>query len=583
MATPNVVLNEDPSLFHLIRRGSMEAVKWYLEHFEFPVLPRSKTYTALEIAIQECFEMATAWQDETDNQALEDRLQILCMVASRTDLKAQNSDGCTVFHNLVHAESPNSNVEMICCAILECLFDSCSSVPTGQQSEVFSITNHDGHTALHASMLAQNFHAAISLLQKMQGDYEQFSLQRTIVDDENKDIQDSVPLLELAIQTGSSRCLLRQLLSRFPESARIPFRGKLPLVTALEFGLPVRKVKKIVEFHPKAVQIPTGDGDLPLHLACLYYREEEMLEYLIELYPEALETSNCHGQLPLHCLVECDQETPLETSFVELLCRDDSKSTLSHADSFGELPLHAACRKIYSMEVDTIRYLIEQFPDAILTKSRYGHLPLHLAAASLGGVEVSAEQEVTRVLDILQLLIAYCPDCLWWPDHEGDLPLHCLVQNNNVSPLLLREFLVSPPHPRACLNAQNGQLPLHTACSNHTNLEVLEELISYDADALHHYDQEGYMPVHHAIASRYAFSTIERLAFHESSSSSHRDQVTLPSTAHSLPALFVACRPPNCQEDEDEDSRDTNDVVGLDNLRLLLERSPELFEGHQPS
>lgn len=529
---------QEPALFTLIRSGSVEAVQWYLDRFPLGELPSSREYTALTLSVACCFESAESWQDENDNQEMEDALSILCRVAALSDLTTVEGNK-TIFHRVAAAGSGRSTRALVSSAITECLLESKSAV---QNSTVVWVRDKDGDTPLHTAVRAHNFHTAAVLLEYMvleTPEYEDYSIF-------TEEAAQPLPLLQFSLQNHVSSKFLSFVLEEFETAVETWYDGNSPLITALEYCYPLRKLRLLVEAAPRLLGIATGDGDLPLHLAALYYSNNEVLSYLAENLPAAISTENCHGQWPLHCAMECREFSTavLQLDTVKVLCGDKTLEALCKCDSYGEMALHLACRRLDALDV--VEWLIEEHPDALRVKNHYGHLPLHLASAP------AHIPDVTTAVRIVQALVDAYPEALQTPDQDGDLPLHVGVVGD-IPPVMLDNLMQPDPDGTLTKNQQNGQWPLHTACESGASVAVLRRLMDTYPQVQEYFDPAGRLPVHLALSKEYPVEVLQQQLLPKSS--------TLPKTKDGRPSLLVAA---------EMDS-------SLDVLRYLVERSPELF------
>ena len=255
----------------------------------------------------------------------------------------------------------------------------------------------------------------------------------------------------------------------------------------------------------------------------------------------------------------------------------ESCSALLHADCYGELPLHVACRRIDRITPVALQWLLEMYPKAARTVNKYGHLPLHLAAATT---------ETTNNLTNLRTLLNAYANAVWQADYEGDVPLLCAVGNLHVPAGVVECLLIEPAmvldddtHPTK--NPSTGQLPLHCSCASGTASKYLDLLLAYHPAALFHYDFNGYLPFHIAISKPGSqVMTVKKLLFAAARLWTTRASVSncihsteaLPCTADGTPALFVACEATGTS-----DGASNHATESLDIIRFLVERSPELF------
>ena len=164
----------------------------------------------------------------------------------------------------------------------------------------------------------------------------------------------------------------------------------------------------------------SSNGSVPLHLACFYTNNLDMIHYLIE---------KCN----------CD---------LTLCKRDD-----------GLTPLHCACG---GGNVTLAKYLITHYNCDPMCKADDGYTPLHTACSNHGN------------LDVISYLIDECNCDPMSRSVDGVTPLHSACGGGNVT---LAKYLVIHYNCDPMCKTNNGQTPLHIACSNRDNLDVISHLI----------------------------------------------------------------------------------------------------------
>lgn len=128
-------------------------------------------------------------------------------------------------------------------------------------------------------------------------------------------------------------------------------------------------------------------GNLPLHAACSFQANQEVIEALLRAYPGGASQPNSAGNLPIHQAAMW--QAPVET--VELLLsRYPEGATVRN--QYGSLPLHMAASNQASPEV--VRLLIDSYPDALHLQNDDGMTPLDLALA-----DESASETVVAMLE----------------------------------------------------------------------------------------------------------------------------------------------------------------------------------------
>ena len=178
-------------------------------------------------------------------------------------------------------------------------------------------------------------------------------------------------------------------------------KGMFPLHIACTESLDTVKVLSINDCN---VNVPSGDGNTPLHFA-LKYEKKDIVEYLTSQYKCDLNAKNKVGELPLHiacrngsswlkvvkivsqCDVNC--QTPSGQTPLHIACQIESLDIVTYLtekqgvdinipDKKGDTVLHVACRK---GSLNIARYLIEEcHSDALVEKfNENKKLPLHIA------------------------------------------------------------------------------------------------------------------------------------------------------------------------------------------------------------
>lgn len=128
-------------------------------------------------------------------------------------------------------------------------------------------------------------------------------------------------------------------------------------------------------------------GNLPLHAACSFQANRDVIESLLKAYPGGSSQPNNVGNLPIHQAAMW--QAPVET--VELLLsRYPEGATVRN--QYGSLPLHMAASNQASLEA--VRLLIDSYPDALHLQNDDGMTPLDLALA-----DESASETVVAMLE----------------------------------------------------------------------------------------------------------------------------------------------------------------------------------------
>ena len=435
---------------------------------------------------------------------------------------------------------------------------------------------------------------------------------------------DGVLPIAVALEHSISARKVEVIINKYPQALLIANDdGDLPLhLAAMDCPHEFEVLELLIDRYEIALITPNHNGQLPLH-CCLEYQKNDHRGEPITLTTVQL-LSNDNGittgssggdNVESTRILDGDKltddsttNTSLPTSPVSTLhsptvsyfddeldpsmrspCAPDvrTSSALHHRDSYGELPLHSACRGLTVCAVEILSWFLERYPESASARNRFGHLPLHLLAAA--EEHTAPDDTLEQCFDLLHS--AY-PCAIYTQDDEGDIPLHCLLTHCDVSPTLLDCFVknmtrINEGNVSLMENPSTGHLPLHTACLNGVySIKVLNQLISLYPEGLRHYDLEGRQPFHIALESPQHCnpSILKTLLYHTDrdtiSVTGPLSTTTLPCTAQGIPALFVACEHAVAEEQTtplDDHRPSSSECQVLDVIRFLVENSPELF------
>merc|ERR1712154_207451 len=173
------------------------------------------------------------------------------------------------------------------------------------------------------------------------------------------------------------------------------------------YGSPPEIINFLIQKDPKGIEAVNFYGRTALHMGALFKAPKESMELLCDKYPLAARIKDKEGYSPLH--LAC--ENGAEAGVVKLLV--DAYPLAVYATSQYEMsPIHYASSQ--NADVHVIRALLDGVEDcASLCKLTdvLGHLPLHMALMGLAPYEV------------VELLVASCPETVWMKTNNGELPL----------------------------------------------------------------------------------------------------------------------------------------------------------------
>uniref|UniRef100_A0A7S2HPS3 Uncharacterized protein n=1 Tax=Helicotheca tamesis TaxID=374047 RepID=A0A7S2HPS3_9STRA len=174
------------------------------------------------------------------------------------------------------------------------------------------------------------------------------------------------------------------------------------------------------ESHPKEARMWTTqsgfyDGTLatevlPLHMVCCLKAPSAMYECLLYAYPESLKSKELrYGRLPLHlaCIYGAN------INVIKLLLFHFT-SAAGVCDAAGRTPIFYALATCPSYDV--VKCLLKACPEAARIADFNGYLPLHAACNNKGASEDAASE------DIILLLLDSYPESWNMRTKDGSLP-----------------------------------------------------------------------------------------------------------------------------------------------------------------
>ncbi|CAJ1962139.1 unnamed protein product [Cylindrotheca closterium] len=154
----------------------------------------------------------------------------------------------------------------------------------------------------------------------------------------------------------------------------------------------------------------------------------------------------------------------------------------------GVTSLHLMC-KLGKPRADLISEIIEAAPEvARLADATFGWLPLHYACRN--GVSSA----------VLEILIKAYPEGKLAQDTRGCTPLHLHFYRKNDNPDdMAKSVGLLCDTGAAEISDEDCMLPIHLACGNETNANVVEVLADAFPESLTAKDNNGRTPMHHAM------------------------------------------------------------------------------------
>jgi hypothetical protein len=123
---------------------------------------------------------------------------------------------------------------------------------------------------------------------------------------------------------------------------------------------------------------------------------------------------------PLHCFLVCKASLSQVKALLNAVGDDNRESCLARRDRDGELPLHVACQ--YA-SAGVIEYLALEYADALSEKCDIGCLPLHFALTTPSGRGHQIDTETVK------LLVELYPEAIPVSDAGGRTPLSMALKH----------------------------------------------------------------------------------------------------------------------------------------------------------
>lgn len=143
--------------------------------------------------------------------------------------------------------------------------------------------------------------------------------------------------IHIACRQGASKEVIRLLLEKSPETAKIPdCEGRLPLhLACCNDTTDQTSIQDLILYNERATRTPDDFGLLPLHWACTKNSPAVNVETIIKAYPFAIEQKDCYGKTPMDRIRSHGH--PEKAKVVELLSRDVSSWSKGMMSTIVEL------------------------------------------------------------------------------------------------------------------------------------------------------------------------------------------------------------------------------------------------------
>lgn len=241
-----------------------------------------------------------------------------------------------------------------------------------------------------------------------------------------------------------------------------------PLYLACQQNAPAQVVRAIIQAYPDAVLTPSrAHRDLPLHIACRYQSELSVIEELVRDFPVGAVEQTRYGRTPIMALWQFRPDDALydETFWKKILCILSAVAKFREEDDFLAQKPKTRCKDFrlsyrrsdggqkencekqaspclvhaavslgaLSCPLEVLSYVLEEFPDQIKQKDRWGQLPLHVAIGPTSWSSSTRRKYRPREKKFITLLLQKYPEAASTRLACGSQrhPLHLAIANRH--------------------------------------------------------------------------------------------------------------------------------------------------------
>jgi hypothetical protein len=221
-------------------------------------------------------------------------------------------------------------------------------------------------------------------------------------------------------------------------------------------------------------------------------------------YNSLVRMKSASGSLPLHTACRCviattanddDEQQHEHLDAVEYLMQA-YPIAVQCPDSWGNLPLHDACDASSVVRLEVILLLVQQWPQSVRTPNLDGDLPLHLAAAAQA-VDIAMDVEP----DPTDMLVRQNQNC-------SDELKDAADYSNTATICSSRSVAIELPEQAPIKPVENANLRQRRLRREQQQLEIVQYLVDYWPESVHHTNNQGQTPLQRAIAGNNSNSSV---------------------------------------------------------------------------
>jgi len=257
-------------------------------------------------------------------------------------------------------------------------------------------------------------------------------------------------------------------------------------------GCTLNGLKEILALHPEAIAMKDSKGFTPLHWSIASKRQHSKARELLDYFTRG----NARFEDENDCLNKVEKRTHTRRRD-QWLERDRKliRHALLQKTDMGDTALHLACKS--NASPDLLRDMLLCCPEAA-TIEKGGKTMLHMI------VEYVRAKETSMSTDSIRLLLEAYPEAVRIADRLGNTPLHyACYPTTDVEAF---EILLQASFGALSITNEMKQTPLHCACISNAPIPIVNALIEANPHMVMNLDHLGNSPLH--LACKYNTSAI---------------------------------------------------------------------------
>ena len=247
----------------------------------------------------------------------------------------------------------------------------------------------------------------------------------------------------------------------------------------------IERVMSLIDYHDR--DDPAFSAGYPLHLCCYnMHCPSSVIELLLKKFPDAL------------------------SHYATVQFFDDRFNSFGNrAEYYYVCPLQYYLGRLDNIDIDTVRLLVDGYPQAMLDNDNQGRTTFTALHAFVYNPNINNLQH------ILNFLLEVEPLSIRTFDGFDRTPLLNACDNEGVTVEVV-EILFNKWPEAIRIRGHDSHLPIHELCCNEqldevNSLHVLRFMMSIDAALVRERDESDYLPIHFAFQGKKSFSFFKEL------------------------------------------------------------------------